>query len=104
MNGEYGITIGDSLPVRAERLDEAVLDELVVPRADIELSAALRLAEMDTVGDTIAGVAETWSFAERLRRTGRYAVYRHHISGQSPLAENQCSRGHVAHERQARQG
>ena len=63
-NGAVELAIEDCFPVRAEGLDEDVLDGLVVLVTRVEFAAALRLAEMDPVGGAIAGAGEARSFAE----------------------------------------
>ena len=49
------LSIEDGFPVRAERFDEDVLNELVVLVAGIELAVTLGLAEMDPVGGSVVG-------------------------------------------------
>ena len=63
-NGAVELAIEDCFPVRAEGLDEDVLDRLVGLVTRIELAAALCLAEMDPAGGAIARAGEARSFAE----------------------------------------
>ena len=60
------LAVEDFLPVRAEGLDEDVLDGLVVLVPSVQLAAALRLAQLDPVGGAIAGALEARGSAERL--------------------------------------
>lgn len=65
MRGELPIENGS--PVRAEGIDEAVLDGKAVLVGGVELAMARRSAEMDSVRSTVTSAVETWGFAGRFQ-------------------------------------
>ena len=81
--------VEDFLPVRTEGLDEDVFDGLVVLVTRVQLAAALRLAQMDTVGGAIAGALAARRLAESFQQNGTQAVALLPVVGELSLQAGQ---------------
>ena len=80
MAGQLSIESGS--PVRAEGRDEDILDALVELVADIELAAALHLAEMDPVRSAVASALRAGRFAEGFEQDWPQGVASVPVAGQ----------------------